>query len=283
MAWVAAAMAGGSALQMGGSIFGGLFGSSAEKKRAAAIQAAGRQGAADIQAAVKGGVAEGNAKLDTARGDLSPFAGYGKQAGDSLMSLLLGGQTPAQLLKASDLFNFQSDLGSRNINRELSARGLYGSGAGLETLQRFNDQLVGEEGQRMFDRLFGVTQLGEGAAGSMADMTNRTGLTLADMIFKGGTAAANLRYDSAVGAAGALECDAELFQSNPGLYSGPDDPHSIPAGGQTGGGVLRCPPQLDSFAQITRPGLHIPQGGSPDRTPPAGSRAEGKSRICSYR
>jgi hypothetical protein len=37
----------------------------------------------------------------------------------------------------------------------------------------------------------------------MADMTNRTGLTLADMIFKGGTAAANLRYDSAVGAAGA--------------------------------------------------------------------------------
>lgn len=203
MAWVAAAMAGGSALQMGGSIFGGLFGSSAEKKRAAAIQAAGRQGAADIQAAVKGGVAEGNAKLDTARGDLSPFAGYGKQAGDSLMSLLLGGQTPAQLLKASDLFNFQSDLGSRNINRELSARGLYGSGAGLETLQRFNDQLVGEEGQRMFDRLFGVTQLGEGAAGSMADMTNRTGLTLADMIFKGGTVAANLRYDSAVGAAGA--------------------------------------------------------------------------------
>ena len=203
MSWVAAAVGGGTALQMGGSIFGGLFGSSAEKKRAAAIEAAGRQGVADIQAAVKGGVAEGNAKLDTARGDLSPFAGYGKQAGDSLMSLLLGGQTPAQLLKASDLFNFQSDLGSRNINRELSARGLYGSGAGLETLQRFNDQLVGEEGQRLVDRLFGVTQLGEGAAGTMADMTNRTGNSLADMIYGGGVKAASLRYDSAVGAAGA--------------------------------------------------------------------------------
>lgn len=35
-------LVGGGALKMGGTIFGGLFGGSAEKKRAAAIEAAGR-------------------------------------------------------------------------------------------------------------------------------------------------------------------------------------------------------------------------------------------------
>lgn len=246
MTWVAAAVGGGSALQMGGSIFSGLFGSSAEKKRAAAIEAAGQQGATDILNAVKGGVAEGNAKLDMARGDLSPFRGYGVQAGDSLMSLLLGGKTPAQLLKASDLFNFQSDLGSRNINRELSARGLYGSGAGLETLQRFNDQLVGEEGQRLVDRLFGVTQLGQGAAGSMADMTNRTGNSLADMIYGGGVKAASLRYDSAVGAAGARSNATQMLgQMGKDLF------------GQVGDGLMQYgsyklyKPQIDQSVKLS--------------------------------
>lgn len=201
MAWVAAAMAGGSALQMGGTIFGGLFGSSAEKKKAAAIEAAGRQGVADIQAATKAGVAEGNAKLDMARGDLSPFRNIGVESGNTLADLLMGRRTPAGMLKASDLFNFQSDLGSRNINRELAARGMYGSGAGLETLARFNDQLVGEEGQRLVDRLFNLTQVGANSAGNMASLTTQTGGSLAKMIFGGGVEAANMRYNSTVGAA----------------------------------------------------------------------------------
>lgn len=194
---------GGGAANIGGTIFGGLFGSSAEKKRAAAIQAAGEQGVRDINAAVKGGVAEGNAKLGMARGDLSPFRDIGVEAGTTLADLLMGRRTPAGMLKASDLFNFQSDLGSRNINRELAARGLYGSGAGLETLARFNDQLVGEEGQRLVDRLFNLTGVGANAAGNMASFTNSTGNTLANMIYGGGVEAANLRYNSTVGAANA--------------------------------------------------------------------------------
>lgn len=198
-----ALMGGGTALNMGGTVFGGLFGASAERKRAHAIRQAGEQGVNDINAAIKGGVAEGNAKLDMARGDLSPFRNLGVEAGTTLADLLMGRKTPAGMLKASDLFNFQSELGSRNINRELAARGMYGSGAGLETLARFNDQLVGEEGQRLVDRLFSLTGLGANSAGTMASLTNQTGNTLANMIYGGGVEAANMRYNSTVGAANA--------------------------------------------------------------------------------
>lgn len=237
---------GGQLMQMGGTLFGGLFGSSAEKKRAAAIRAAGEQGVKDINAAVERGTTEGNAKLDIARGDLSPFRGFGVDAGNSLMSLLIGGRSPSQFLQESDLFKFQSDLGSRNINRELASRGLYGSGAGLETLARFNSQLVGEEGQRMVDRLFNLTGLGASSAGNMAEMTNRTGLTLADMIFKGGTAAANLRYNSAIGAASAQATAGHtLADMGRDLFS------QAGQGAMQFGNFLANKPQIDQSMKLT--------------------------------
>lgn len=192
-------MAGAGASQIGGSLFGGLFGSSAEKKRAAAIQEAGLQGSRDILRAVTDANATSKEYLDTARGDLSPFREFGVQAGNSLVDMLMGGDVSA-MLKASPLFHFQSELGTRNMNRELAARGLYGSGAGLESLARFNNQLVAEEGQRLTDRLFNLTGLGANTAGSMADMTTRTGWNIADTLFKGGVTAANMRFNAATGA-----------------------------------------------------------------------------------
>lgn len=195
-------MAGAGASQIGGSIFGGLFGGSAEKRRANSIYNAGMKGADDILAASRRGVDKASAYTDMARGDLSPFRDMGVEAGGSLMDMLLGGDVSA-MLKASPLFNFQSELGTRNINRELAARGLYGSGAGLVSLAKFNAQLTGEEGQRLTDRLFGLTQLGANSASNMADMTNRAGLSMADMIYGGGVNAANMRYNATVGAANA--------------------------------------------------------------------------------
>lgn len=196
-------MGGSSALQMGGTIFGGLFGSSSEKKRAAAIQAAGQQAASDITAATNAGVDFGKRNLRTARADLAPFKDMGATAGNTLLSLLTGGSSLSGTLKGSDLFNFESELGSRNINRELAARGMYGSGAGLETLARFNNQLVGEEGQRLVDRLFNLTGVGANAASNMASVTGNMGSSLANMIYGGGVQAAQMKYNSAIGAADA--------------------------------------------------------------------------------
>jgi hypothetical protein len=189
MSFVAVAL-GGTALNMGGSIFGGLFGSGAEKRRAATIREAGLQGSRDILKSVT----DANLKADE-------YLNIGVQAGQTLANMLMGGGNLASLLKSSDLFNFQSEIGSRNINRELAARGLYGSGAGLETLARFNNQLVAEEGQRFTDRLLNLTQLGANTANSMAGFTSNTGNSIAGRIYTGGVEAANMRYNSAVGAA----------------------------------------------------------------------------------
>ncbi|MDH4235621.1 MAG: hypothetical protein OEW25_01990 [Nitrospira sp.] len=198
------AVAGATVLSVGGSIFGGIMGASAEKRRANSIYNAGQKGADDIQVAT--GKANTVAKEygDMARGELSPFRDMGVRAGTSLANILMGGEDASQLLKASPLFKFQSELGSRNINRELSARGMYGSGAGLETLARFNDQLVGEEGQRMADRLFSLTGLGANAATNMARGDLTTGDLISGNTLSGGMNAANMRYNSTVGAANAV-------------------------------------------------------------------------------
>jgi hypothetical protein len=93
-------------------------------------------------------------------------------------------------MMGSSLFKWQQAEGERGINRQLSARGLYGSGAGLETLARFNAQLLGEESMRYWERLYNMTALGSNAASHMATNTSATGRSLADMLSRTGTAAA---------------------------------------------------------------------------------------------
>lgn len=237
---------GGGAANIGGSIFGGLFGSSAEKKRAAAIREAGEQGAQSIGKAVTNANAVAEGHLTTARGDLQPFREFGVRAGTTLTDLLMGGSA-RQALQASDLFNFQSEIGARNINRELAARGLYGSGAGLETLARFNNQLVAEEGQRLTDRLFNLTGLGANTAGTMAQLTEGSGRYQAGNVYQGGVEAANMRYNSTVGAANAqANATRMLGDMGQGIFN------TVGQGFQQYGNFMLNKPILDSF--VTRNG-----------------------------
>ncbi len=175
-----AMMIGGSmAIGAAGSIFSGMFGASASKQQASAIRYAADK------------AAETAITMDNkAREDVAPFRQMGLDAGKTMMSLLTGDENLDKILKESSLFKFESDLGSRNINRELSARGLYGSGAGLETLAKFNNQLVAEEGTRFFDRLSGVTTMGANAATRMATNTSQTGQAVSNMQAQTGMAAA---------------------------------------------------------------------------------------------
>lgn len=160
----ATALLAGSAISAGGSIFGGIFGSSAAKQQAAAIREA-----AEIASRTA-------LEIDTRqRTDLAPFRQYGVTAGDTLMGMLTGGKDVSAALQESPLYKFQSELGTRDLNRQLSARGLYNSGAGLETLVRFSNQLVAEEGQRFYDRLYNLTALGSNAAARTATNTASIG------------------------------------------------------------------------------------------------------------
>lgn len=171
---------GASALQAGSSIFSGIMGKSAAKKQAEAIRIA--QGKA--KEAIEKYSQKANAELD-------PWRTRGNEAGGTLSDLLAGRLDPNAVLKASSLFKFQEQEGSIGINRELKARGLYGSGAGLESLRKFENQLVGEEGQRQYDRLFQVSEQGRAAASTIAANDMNTGNALADLVMKGGVARGN--------------------------------------------------------------------------------------------
>lgn len=164
MPMMALAIGGGAAAGLGGSIFSGLMGASGAKKSADAIRYAADKGAATAL--------ELNSR---SRKDLQPFRDLGVQSGGMLSDLFSGKQSLDDLFKSSSLYKFESEMGTRAMDRNLKARGLYGSGAGLESLALFDKSLVAEEGDRYFGKLFGTTQLGEAAAAGQASNTTATG------------------------------------------------------------------------------------------------------------
>lgn len=168
-------IAGFETLQAGSSIFSGIMGKSSAKKQAEAIRIA--------QEKAKGAVEK---YTDQAKGELRSFRERGDTAGGTLADLLAGRLDPDSVLKASSLFKFQEQEGSTAINRELKARGLYGSGAGLESLRKFENQLVGEEGQRQYDRLFQLSEQGRLAGAQIAGLDMTAGGAIADIEMKGG-------------------------------------------------------------------------------------------------
>lgn len=205
---VTAAMIGGGAM-LGGSVFSGIFGSSAAKQQANAIKEAAqiaRQTALEI---------------DTrARADVSPFRALGMESGAILSKIMSGEMNLDAALGQSSIFKWQQSEGERALNRELSARGLYNSGAGLETLARFNTQLMGEEGLRYWDRLFNVTTLGSNAAARMASNTTQTGNTLMGVQGQLGQAQAQSIGDQyrSIGAIGQGIGQAGQLYASAGLY-----------------------------------------------------------------
>ncbi len=173
-------MAGSTALEAGASIFSGIMGKSAAKKQAEAIRIA--------QEKARGAVEKYTAQ---AKGELRSFRERGDTAGTTLADLLSGKLDPNTVLKASSLFKCQEQEGSTAINRELKARGLYGSGAGLESLRKFENQLVGEEGQRQYDRLFQLSEQGRMAGAQIAGLDSVAGGQIAEIEMKGGVARGN--------------------------------------------------------------------------------------------
>lgn len=187
-----AIMIGGSAaLQAGGSIFSGIMGKSAAKKQAEAIRKA--------QAAASGEAKEYGLKADR---QLEPWRTRGNEAGGTLADILQGKINLDDMVGQSSLFKFQQETGARDINRQLKARGLYGSGAGLETLARFEKQLLGEEGERYMGRLFQMSESGRAAATNMAANNMSTGNTLANIAMQGGLGQAQAGYQGDMAIAG---------------------------------------------------------------------------------
>ena len=176
-------MGAGMAAGIGGSVFSGIMGKQAAKRQAEALRRSTEE-AKQYHREYR----------DLAQGWLKPFQATGQKANQSLSDILSGKINLDDMVQTSSLFKFQQQEGSRNINRQLRARGLYGSGAGLETLAKFETQLLGEEGERTMGRLFRLSDSGQQAAGTLANIDQATGRSLADLTMGGGSAAANAVY-----------------------------------------------------------------------------------------
>lgn len=197
MTWVAAAAIGGSAIiGAGASIFG-----ASQAAKGAGKQADAMRYAADL-------AAKTSLQMDeNARADLSPFRELGIQSGNTLSDVMSGKANLTDLFKESSLYQFESEMGTRAIDRQLKARGAYNSGAGLETLALFDKSLAASEGNAWWDKLYNTTVLGESAAAKMAAGSVQTGNTLAGLQVQAGAnigqAYANQGNAYAAGAQGA--------------------------------------------------------------------------------
>lgn len=162
-----------SAITAGASIAGGLLGNSAAKKSAKAqrqaIEAANQQITAQR---------EENAGLFTdARQLLDPFAGAGVDSVNFLRDILTGGVTPDEALIQSPGFQFRQSEGEKALMRAQKARGNFLSGAAFKDAARFNQGLASEEFNNFINRLFTLSQQGQGAAGGQAQLfSNQAGL-----------------------------------------------------------------------------------------------------------
>jgi hypothetical protein len=167
---VGLAIGAGAAVGAGASIFGSLMGANAAAKSAKAIEEAartGRQTALELNA--------------QSRKDLQPFRDLGVQSGQMLSDIYSGKANLDQLFKSSSLYQFESDYGTRALNRQLSARGQFGSGAGLESLALFDKSLVAEQGNDYFNKLMSTTNLGENAAAQQGQNNVQTASTVGNI------------------------------------------------------------------------------------------------------
>jgi hypothetical protein len=177
-------MAVGAGVGAAGNIFSSIMGSSAAKKQAEAIRYAADKAA---QTALE---------VDTRqRSDLQPYMTQGAGAVDLVGQILRGDKNLDDVLGKSSIFKWQQSEGERSINRQLAARGHYNSGVGLETLARFNTQLMGEEGERYWSKLFNTATLGGNAAARAATNTTSIGSQSINSIMQGGIAAAQSTGD----------------------------------------------------------------------------------------
>jgi hypothetical protein len=162
------AIAGSAAVSGAGSIFSSLMGASGAKKSAEAIRYAADVGSKTAL------------ELNTrSRADLAPFRDLGVQSGRMLSDIYSVKANLDQLFKSSSLYQFESDYGTRALNRQLAARGQFGSGVGLESLALFDKSLVAEQGSDYFNKLMATTNLGENAAAQTASNAKATGNTVA--------------------------------------------------------------------------------------------------------
>lgn len=135
--------------------------------------------AADTQAeAGRNALAFQNKQYDTAQANFKPYMDVGSKATYTLGSLMgqNGGKPDYSSFYNSPDYAFAQQQGEQGIERGANARGMNLSGGTLRDLSSFNSGLATQQYGNYYNRLMGLSQLGQAsAAGSAASGTTAAG------------------------------------------------------------------------------------------------------------
>lgn len=118
--------------------------------------------------------------FDKAWGGAQPYRTLGEQTLPYLQYATTGQGTPYNV-ETSPLYQWQKDKGTEALNRQLAARGLYGSGAGLQSLSDFYRALGAEETDKQYNRFLNAVNIGRGAQTEQSNNAMTTGQSLGNL------------------------------------------------------------------------------------------------------
>lgn len=181
MSWVAAAT-------IGAAVVGGVMSSNAQKD--AANTAAGAQ----IESAQKG-INEQRRQFDAIQKLLSPYVSSGESALAGQLDLLgLNGpeaeSAAIQRISSGEGFNAQVEQGENALRQNAAATGGLRGGNLQAALSQFRPQMLSSAIESQFNKLGGITNVGQASAAGVGAAGQQTGANIANLYGQQGAAQA---------------------------------------------------------------------------------------------
>lgn len=150
------------------------------------------QSAADTQAAATDSASKVQKEMyDQTRQDLSGWTNAGNQATNSMMNLLgLGTGSSTKAMQQDPSYQFRLNQGLDSVQSSAAAAGGLLSGPTLKALNNYASDYASTEYGNAFNRLMGVSQLGENAAAQVGNNGMQTAQAIANNTMAGANATA---------------------------------------------------------------------------------------------
>lgn len=188
----------------GSTLIGGLAQSSAARS------AAGAQAGA-----AQAGIDEQRRQFDTLRGLLQPYVEAGTPALQGMQALAgLGGAEAQQAaigqIEASPLLQAQMEQGERALLQRASATGGLRGGNVQAALAQFRPQMLQQAIEQQYNRLGGLTTLGQQSAAGVGTQGTALGQNISNLLQQQGAAQAGARLAGAAPLVGLSQIPGQL-------------------------------------------------------------------------
>lgn len=162
---------------------------------AAISSRAARKAGRDVRAGQDAATAEQRRQYDQTREDFAPWREQGTWALDML-------KDPTKNFYASPDYEFRRSEGLRDIGNQFAAKG--GGGNAMKALTGYSSNLASGEFGNWFNRMFGMSEAGRGAQGTVAHAGMNAANNIGGYAMSAGNQMANLRMNNAANINNAL-------------------------------------------------------------------------------